>query len=151
MKNKIYIFIIAFILIFSTTLGSASLKNKSYSNIKMFKLIKCLGLYSPRVILKNEKLLKLNSKQIEQIEREILSHEKFIIKNRADIKILELELVFLLSQEPVNRKIITEKLRKNGTLKTESFLKRLKHLFSIKDILSEKQRGVLVQNLKTER
>ncbi len=149
MKNKVYIFIIVFILIFSTTLDSASTKNKSYSNVKMFKLIKSLGLFSPRIILRNEKLLKLSLKQIEQIEREILSHEKFIIKNRAEIKMLELELVFLLSQEPVNRKMITEKLRSNGKLKTESFLKHLKHLFKIKDILSEKQIGVLVQNLKT--
>lgn len=148
MKNYIKLFFLCFLLIFSVSLDSSSIKNKSYHIIKMSKLLKGLDLYSPRLILRNEDRLKLNSKQKELIEAEILSHEKYIIKTGAEIKIIELELVFLLSREPVNRKELSEKIRESGKLKTNSFLKHLKHLFSIKDILSEKQIKMLVKRFK---
>lgn len=150
MKNKIKLFFLCFILIFSISFNSFPKNKKSYHTFKISKLLKCLDLYSPRMILKNKERLGLIPKQKELIETEILSHGKYIIKNGAEIKIIELELLFLLSQEPVNKKQITEKIRESGKLKTNSFIKHLKHLFNIKDILSEKQIKMLVKRYASE-
>ncbi len=148
MKNYLKILILCLILIFSISLDSFPESKKKHHTLKISKLLKGLDLYSPRLILRNKENLRLSLKQKEQIEAEILSHEKFIIKNGAEIKIAELELLFLLSKEPVNKKQISEKIRESGKLKTNSFLKHLKHLFSIKDILTSKQISVLLRKSK---
>jgi len=139
MKENLKIVFICLILVILIPLNVFSQEKKSFQKIRISKLLKGLELLSPRIILKNEKNLKLEPKQKKLIESEILSYKKFIIKNGAMIKINELELVSLLSKEPVNRQKIAEKIRENGKLKTDSFIKYIKHLFNIKDILSKKQ------------
>ena len=148
MKNKINCLSLCFIIIISYSLNSAPLKKNQYNIIKISKLLKGLELFLPRLILRNKEKLQLSLKQNSKIEAEILSYEKFIIKNGAEIKITELEVVFLLSSEPVNREKIFEKIRSSGKLKTKSFLKHLNHLFNIKDILTPKQIKLLIKGQK---
>jgi len=148
MKNYYKYFLICLLVFLLISLNIYSNTTASLHRAHMSNLFKKFELFSPRIILRNSEELKLSAKQRASIEAEILSFEKFQIINGADIKILELKLVSLLSKEPVNRKKMAKMIRESGKLKTNSFLKYINHLFKIKDILSKKQVEILLQKKK---
>jgi hypothetical protein len=147
--NKYIKIILIFIFILIVTSNTYGVNRSIYSTTKLSTILKGFELFSPRLILHNRENLKLSTKQIDAIENEILIFETFQIRNGAKIKINELELVSLLSKKNINKNELAKKIRKSGKLKTESFIEYIKHLFKIKDILSDIQIKKLLRRKNT--
>ncbi len=108
------------------------------------------NLFPPFLLLKIKDKIGLTKEQIEKIEKMDETFMEGAIKQKAEIKILELKLKYLLKEEKPDRKKVEQMVRQISGLKTDMKVSHLFFLFDVKNLLTQEQHQK-IQDLMKER
>lgn len=83
--------------------------------------------------------LGLDEKQKAEVDRIMTAHMKDVIKKKADLDIVELDLKSILSKDPIDMRTAESKLKEIEAMKTAIFLSHLNVHQEIKSVLTPEQ------------
>lgn len=102
-------------------------------------------LYPEHFLKKNIETINLSTDQLNDIDHSALKYKQFYIMHSAKIKIHELELMYLLNNPKLDRKLIQSEIKKLGEMKTQLVIEHFRYLLKLKEILTTKQLLLLKQ------
>ncbi len=150
MTKRVTILIFASLVLVSFMLTAAPQHQKMMKHAKFGIRMAEKNLFPAKFLLRVKDEVGLSESQVAKIEKMSLLQTETFVRNRADIKIKELQFAAFLKKDPVSRSKMEKMIRDIAKMKTDMHLQRLNHLLDIKALLSPEQLQK-IEALKKER
>ena len=139
-KAILVLFTLLLVMGLAVTSGAAEKEKGGAPHGGMYKHEGCCGCGGPHSFIGMFKKLGLDKKQMEAIREIHFKTMKAMIQKKADIKVAKLELMEVLSKDPVDMTAAETAVKKSEGLKAEMKIMHIKAMEEIKSNLDAKQK-----------
>ena len=140
MIKRILIITLFIVLLFSSVYSHSRFDmDDQQKNIRMSWFMAGNDMFDGYFILKFKDQIKLTVKQQEKVEKTILSHQEFSLKNCAETKIRELRLASYIKSDKIDRDKIEKTIREISKRKTEEMINYTNYVLDLREILTSEQ------------
>ncbi len=148
-KQTLVVVVLALVFLFGTTFNAyakgqrGKMMRHSGFGLKMAEK----NLFSAGMLLKLKDEIGLSEAQVKKIEKMQYKFQEFKIKSSADAKLIGLQIKSEFNVDKVNRKKVTDLIRKAAAIRTEIQIGRINYMLDVKSVLKKEQ----IDKIKTLR